>query len=102
MNFQLTEEQELIRRNAREFAETKVAPLAAEIDENGYHPTALFKELGAGGWLGIPLPERYGGAGADLLMARPGMGVDEAISLAQNEMARTLAVIASRPGGEAP
>lgn len=42
------------------------------------------------------------GAGADLLMARPGMGVDEAISLAQNEMARTLAVIASRPGGEAP
>jgi len=67
MNFQLTEEQELIRRNAREFAETKVAPLAAEIDENGYHPTALFTELGDGGWMGIPLPERYGGAGADLL-----------------------------------
>jgi len=67
MNFQLTEEQELIRRNAREFAETKVAPLAAEIDEKSCHPTELFKELGAGGWLGIPLPERYGGAGADLL-----------------------------------
>lgn len=42
------------------------------------------------------------GAGADLLMARPGMGVDEAISLAQNEMARTLAVIESRSEGEAP
>ncbi len=42
------------------------------------------------------------GAGADLLMARPGMGVDEAISLAQNEMARTLAVIESRSGGQAP
>jgi len=41
------------------------------------------------------------GAQADLLMARPGMGVDEAISLAQNEMARTLAIVESRPSGEA-
>jgi methylaspartate ammonia-lyase len=40
-------------------------------------------------------------AQADLLMARPGMGVDEAISLAENEMARTLATVSTRRGGEA-
>ncbi|MDI9570956.1 MAG: acyl-CoA dehydrogenase family protein [Pseudomonadota bacterium] len=67
MNFQLTEEQELIRRNAREFAERHVAPMAAEVDEKAFHPAELFAKLGAGGWLGIPLPERYGGGGADLL-----------------------------------
>jgi len=67
MDFQLTEEQELIRRNAREFAEKQVAPLAAAVDEQAFHPTELFAELGAGGWLGIPLPEQYGGAGAELL-----------------------------------
>ena len=67
MNFQLTEEQELIRRNAREFAERHVAPVAAAVDEKAFHPRELFAELGAGGWLGIPLPERYGGSGADLL-----------------------------------
>lgn len=67
MDFKLTEEQELIRRNVREFAEKNVAPLAAEIDEKSCHPVQLFQKLAEGGWLGIPIPERYGGAGADLL-----------------------------------
>jgi len=67
MDFKLTEEQELIRRNMREFAERHVAPMAAEIDENSRHPAELFKKLGDGGWMGIPIPRQYGGAGSDFL-----------------------------------
>jgi len=67
MDFKLTEEQELIRRNMREFAETYVDPIAAEIDENSRHPAELFQKLAAGDWMGIPIPTEYGGAGADYL-----------------------------------
>ena len=67
MDFRLTEEQELIRKNMREFAERHVDPIAAEIDENSRHPAELFRKLGEGGWMGIPIPQQYGGAGADFL-----------------------------------
>jgi butyryl-CoA dehydrogenase len=65
MDFRLTEEQELIRKNIREFAGKNIDPIAAEIDENSRHPAELFRKLGDGGWMGIPLPVEYGGAGAD-------------------------------------
>ena len=67
MDFRLTEEQELIRKNIREFAEKHIEPIAAEIDENSRHPAELFRKLGQGGWMGIPLPAEYGGAGADFV-----------------------------------
>ena len=67
MDFRLTEEQERIRNNIREFARKHIDPIAAEIDESSRHPAELFRELAAGGWMGIPLPEAYGGAGADFL-----------------------------------
>jgi len=67
MEFKLTEEQELIRKNMREFAEKYVDPIAAEIDENSRHPVELFQKLAEGGWMGIPIPEEYGGAGSDFL-----------------------------------
>lgn len=67
MDFRLTEEQELIGRNMRQFAEKHVGPVAAEIDENSRHPAELFQKLAEGGWMGIPIPEAYGGAGADFL-----------------------------------
>jgi butyryl-CoA dehydrogenase len=67
MDFRLTEEQELIRKNMREFAEKHVDPIAVEIDENSRHPVELFRKLGDGGWMGIPIPQQYGGAGADFL-----------------------------------
>jgi butyryl-CoA dehydrogenase len=67
MDFKLTEEQELIRKNMREFALMHVDPIAAEIDENSRHPAELFKKLAAGGWMGIPIAQQYGGAGADYL-----------------------------------
>lgn len=65
MDFQWTEEQDLIRRNMREFADRYVEPIAAEIDENSRHPAEVFRKLGEDGWMGIPIPREYGGAGAD-------------------------------------
>ena len=67
MEFKLTEEQELIRKNMREFAAKYVDPIAVEIDENSRHPAELFKKLAEGDWLGMPIPIEYGGAGADYL-----------------------------------
>ncbi len=67
MNFEWTEEQDLIRKNMREFSEKHVDPIAAEIDETGRHPADLFKKLAEGGWMGIPIPRQYGGAGSDFL-----------------------------------
>ncbi len=67
MDFKLTEEQELVRKNMREFAERYVDPIAAGIDENSRHPAELFRKLAEGGWMGIPIPQQYGGAGSDFL-----------------------------------
>ena len=67
MDFRLTEEQELIRKNVREFAEKNIDPIAAEIDENSRHPVELFRKLAAGGWMGIPLPRRIRGRRRGLL-----------------------------------
>ncbi len=67
MDFKLTEEQELIRDNMREFARTYVDPVAVEIDENSRYPEEVIKKLADGGWLGMPFPAEYGGAGVDYL-----------------------------------
>ncbi|HOK07640.1 MAG TPA: acyl-CoA dehydrogenase family protein [Syntrophales bacterium] len=67
MELGFTPEQELLRRNAREFAARHVAPLAAAVDEEARHPAEVFAGLAEGGWLGIPIPVEYGGAGADFV-----------------------------------
>ena len=67
MYFKLTEEQELIRDNMREFARTYVDPVAVEIDENSRYPEEVIKKLAEGGWMGMPFPTEYGGAGVDYL-----------------------------------
>ncbi len=68
MNFELTEEQNLIRDMVRSFAETEVAPSAAERDENERFDRALmFDRLAELGLTGIVFPEEYGGAGADYI-----------------------------------
>jgi butyryl-CoA dehydrogenase len=63
----LTEEQELAQRTARDFAREKVLPLAREIDEKGRIPPELIAEMASLGFLGIYVPESYGGAGLDAL-----------------------------------
>ncbi len=67
MDFKLTEEQELIRANMREFAETYVDPIAAEIDEASRYPAEVMAKLSEMEWMGIPYSQEYGGAGADYL-----------------------------------
>ncbi len=63
----LTEEQELAQRTARDFAREKVLPRAHDIDEQGKVPHELIAEMAALGFLGIYVPESYGGAGLDAL-----------------------------------
>jgi alkylation response protein AidB-like acyl-CoA dehydrogenase len=65
VNYELGEEQELVRRTVREFAETRVAPVAEELDREGRFPYELVAELADLGLMGMPFPEEYGGAGAD-------------------------------------
>lgn len=67
MEFKLTEEQELIRANIREFCQKYLDPIAAEIDENSRYPAEVIAKLAEGGWMGMPWPAEYGGAGLDFL-----------------------------------
>ena len=67
MNFNLTEEQQLIKQNAREFALENLEPIAAELDEQGRHPAEVFSKLAELDFMGMPYPAEYGGAGADYL-----------------------------------
>jgi butyryl-CoA dehydrogenase len=62
---QLTEEQKMLRDMVRDFAENKIRPIAAEIDETERFPEEIFQEMGELGLMGIPYPEEYGGAGMD-------------------------------------
>jgi short-chain 2-methylacyl-CoA dehydrogenase len=65
VNYELTDEQELLRSTVREFAQTKVAPVAEELDREERFPYELVAEMAELGLMGIPIAEEYGGAGAD-------------------------------------
>jgi short-chain 2-methylacyl-CoA dehydrogenase len=65
VNYELTEEQELLRRTVRDFSETRVAPVAEELDREERFPYDLVEEMAELGLMGIPIPEEFGGAGAD-------------------------------------
>jgi alkylation response protein AidB-like acyl-CoA dehydrogenase len=65
MDFELTAEQELARRTAREFAEAEIAPVIARYDEAEEFPAELVAKLGGLGFLGALFPPEYGGAGLD-------------------------------------
>src|SRR5258705_12152969 len=65
MNLELTEEQKLLQKTVREFAESEVKPLAKELDETGRFPRETFKKAAELGLTGIALPEAEGGAGFD-------------------------------------
>src|SRR5919107_448592 len=67
MNFDLPDDHELIRRTVRDFAEQEVAPVAEHLDQTKSFPYEIVRKLGDLGFMGIPFPEEYGGAGADSL-----------------------------------
>lgn len=64
MNLRFTEEQEMMRKMVRDFAEKEVAPFVEKM-EAGEFPRSILKKMGELGLMGIPIPEEYGGAGMD-------------------------------------
>lgn len=67
MDFELTEEQRMIKRTIKEFAEEEVAKGALERDRTKTFPKEIFRKLADLGMMGLPFPEEYGGAGADTI-----------------------------------
>jgi short-chain 2-methylacyl-CoA dehydrogenase len=67
MQFDLTDEQQDIRRLVRDFADAEVRPVAEELDREKRFPYEIVAKLGELGLMGIPFPEEYGGGGADYL-----------------------------------
>ena len=67
MNFDLTQEHELVRRTVREFAESRIAPVAEQLDREHRFPYEIVADLAELGLMGMTIPEEYGGAGADTL-----------------------------------
>src|SRR5258708_14261050 len=65
MNLELKEEQELLQKTVREFAESEVKPLAKELDETGRFTRDTFKKAAELGLTGVAFPEAEGGAGFD-------------------------------------
>ena len=65
MNFQLTKEQEFVRKMVSDFATTEVEPIAADIDAEHRFPEETVEKMAKYGLLGVPFPTEYGGAGGD-------------------------------------
>ena len=65
MNFTPTEDQLAVQTTARDFAQQEVLPKAAEIDREHRHPAELVKRMAELGFLGIAVPDQWGGAGLD-------------------------------------
>ena len=67
MNFDLGQEHELVRSTVRAFAQERVAPVAEELDRESRFPYDLVAEMAELGLMGMTIPEKYGGGGADTL-----------------------------------
>jgi alkylation response protein AidB-like acyl-CoA dehydrogenase len=67
MNFDLSDDHQLIQRTVRDFAEGEVAPIAEHLDRTKSFPYEIVRKLGELNLMGIPFPEEYGGAGSDTL-----------------------------------
>lgn len=67
MNFQMTKEQEQVKQAVRNFAEAKIAPIAAQLDANNTFPANIVKEMGQMGIMGQPFPKEWSGAGGDVI-----------------------------------
>lgn len=67
MNFSLSEEHLMMKKIFREFADKEIAPQADHLDKTGEFPRENLRKLAQEGYMGIPIPEEWGGAGADFL-----------------------------------
>ena len=67
MNFELSKEQVMIKNMVKEFADEVIKPKAIEVDVKAEFPVDTFKQMGELGLMGIPIPEKYGGSGADTI-----------------------------------
>lgn len=67
MDFELTEEQAMIRATVRDFAEKEIAPVARENDRNAHFPADLVRKMGEMGFMGLNIPAEYGGGGANYM-----------------------------------
>src|SRR3989441_12136161 len=65
MDFRLTEEQKLVRDTARDFVDRELIPHVREWEEKGEVPRSFYRKMASLGFLGAPVPEKYGGAGMD-------------------------------------
>lgn len=88
MDFDLTREQEMIRREVRSFAEKEIAPVAADLDQREHFSCALTRKMGQIGLFGMVVPERYDGQGLDYLSYI--IGVEE-IARVDGSQAATIA-----------
>src|SRR5690606_9917445 len=67
MNFNLSDEQQMMQSVAREFAQGEVAPIAAKFDASGEFPFETIRKAGELGFMGVEVPADYGGAGLDTI-----------------------------------
>ncbi|CAB1254937.1 Acyl-CoA dehydrogenase, short-chain specific [Ruminococcaceae bacterium BL-6] len=67
MDFKLSREQAELKEKIRAFAEEKIGPIAFQLDTDNLFPEKIVREMGENGWLGLPYPKEYGGAGRDVL-----------------------------------
>ena len=67
MDFKLSREQAELKEKIRAFAEEKIGPIAFQLDTDNLFPGKIVREMGENGWLGLPYPKEYGGAGRDVL-----------------------------------
>src|SRR5258708_9793576 len=105
MDFRLSEEQDLLRRSVREFAETEIRPHVREWDQEQHFPSELMPKLAALGLLGIQFPEQYGGPGMTALnycicieeLARVDPGVPPSVAAHNRLCSPTISRFANRP-----
>src|SRR6516225_5829398 len=67
VDFTFNDEQQMVQKLCREFAEEEIKPRAEEMDRTGELPYEIVRKMADLGLLGLPFPEEYGGAGADYL-----------------------------------
>src|SRR6188474_470916 len=70
IDFTPTDAQRELQRTARTFAEREILPRIHELDSTSTYDRTLYEKMGAAGFLGLPIPERYGGAGMDYIAFR--------------------------------